>query len=57
MEPDVTAMKNAMQYYRTYTGSLSWQEWLLEEGGVYHTATYLRVINEEKYTLFLLRWS
>lgn len=57
MEIDWGAMKNAMQYYRTYTGNESWQEWLLEEGGLHHTATAISVVDEEKYVMFVLRWS
>lgn len=57
MEVDQVAMKNAMQYYRTYAGKESWQEWLLNEGGLHHTATSLCVLDEKKYILFVLRWS
>lgn len=51
------AMKNAMQYYRTYTGNLSWQQWLLEEGGIDHGTSYVRVVDEGKYLQFVLRWA
>lgn len=57
MEIDWGAMKNAMNYYRTYSGNESWQEWLHKEGGLYHTATTIRIIDEEKYLLFVLRWA
>lgn len=57
MELNWVAIKNAMQYYRTYTGNESWQEWLLDEGGLYHTATVIRIVDKEKYLMFVLRWS
>lgn len=56
MEINWAAMKNAMQYYRNYIGDLSWHEWLLSNGGIYHTATATCVVNEEKYVMFILRW-
>lgn len=57
MEIDWDAIANAMQYYRTYTGNESWQEWLLNEGGLHHTATDVSIIDEEKYVMFVLRWA
>lgn len=57
MQINWDAMKNAMHYYRTYTGNESWQEWLLKEGGLHHTATSIRVVDEKKYLLFVVRWS
>lgn len=65
MKPDTTAVVNAMQYYRTYTGDLSWYEWMLEEGGIEYVRSGEypwgwrsdRVVDEKKYMLFLLRWS
>lgn len=57
MEIDWGAMKNAMYYHRTYTGDLSWQEWLLNEGGIRHTSTSVQVVDEKKYLLFLVKWA
>lgn len=65
MEISVSAVVNAMAYYRTYTGDLSWREWILKEGGIdyvksnsypygYHADC---VVDEQQYMLFLLRWS
>lgn len=62
---DTTAIVNAMEHYRTYTGDLSWQEWILKEGGIEYVKSNAypwayhadRVVDEEQYMLFVLKWA
>ena len=52
---------NASKYWHEINGPQytleSYQEWMLYENGVAHGINNIRVIDEKKYLMFLLRWS
>lgn len=34
-----------------------YRRWMLEENGIDHSSTYIKIVDREKYMLFLLKWS
>jgi hypothetical protein len=60
------ALDHAMSWFRQngegagrishYTNS-EYRNWLEENWGISHGTTYINIVDEEKYTLFLLRWA
>lgn len=64
-----TAIDNAIKYYNYHYRKWrvdsnnnhipygSYQTWMLEENGIDHTETYIRIVDEQLYLMFLLRWS
>lgn len=55
------AVDNASKHWHKINGPQftleSYQEWMLHENGVAHGMNFIRVTDEEKYLMFLLRWS
>lgn len=35
----------------------AWCNWILENAGIENTTTSIRIVDEQQYMLFLLRWS
>jgi len=58
------AVSAATEFYRDHVcrdpwthAWVSYQAWMLEESGIDHGNDYIRIVDEDKYLLFLLRWA
>ena len=56
------AVENARDYWHKVVSPLaasapSYYEWMLDEGGIEHGPDYIRVVDEQRYLLFVLKWA
>jgi hypothetical protein len=54
-----TALTCAISWWRQNAGSKgvpAYHDWMISEHGIDHGNTYIKIIDEEKYLMFLLRW-
>lgn len=54
------AVDNTCEYYKTIHKFPVYDEycaWMLEENGIECGNDYIRIVDKEKYLLFLVRWS
>lgn len=43
--------------YGVGCSSDTWRKWFRENAGCVHTTTSIEIVDEKKYTFFLLKWS
>lgn len=53
------AVKNATEnFYQLHPECHNeYWEWMIEENGIDHSVSYIRIVDKEKHTMFLLRWA
>lgn len=56
MKINWTILDKATRHHRLYEKS-DYQTWIMEEAGIHHGSDFIKIVDKDRYLMFILKWS